>query len=279
MEQLFLEFREITRSTKIIYVQLPGSDRVQPTQLARIDVGGSKIAYSMDIDDTLALLVGNTDVENPCLYWPKMVDSEVAVSSSLQEAGLITANNRKTTIYLDVEQTKAIPAYFSDKFSHLATQNKFVLDAKNYKSTPWKGGIFASEEEMMTNIEKWRQILQPFMEDIDRLYQVSAPRYGDSINYIVIRNEDGYSIRYFGFDFAGKSGACLECTPQKLDPSLSGYQSFKYEHLRHAIEYCIFQEYEGWNNPKFGLNSQQITSILEPIYPKPSGYDDSCNIC
>lgn len=281
MEQTFLEFREITRKSKIIYVTLPGSSQIQPTKINRIDVGGSKIAYTMDIDDTLALLIGNTDVENPCSYWENMVDGEVTVSNKLQEAGLLTPNNRKTTIYLDENQTKSLPGYFSDKFSHLATQNRFVLDTKNHQTTPWKGNLFSSEEEMMSNIDTWKHLLESFAEDIDRLYQLSMPNAGDCINYIIIKDNSGYSLRYFGFDFASKTGSCLKCTPEDIDPSSARYQSFKYDHLRQAIEYCIFQEYEGWGKPKFISNGDQISIIVDQIYPKPSNYIEArgCILC
>lgn len=280
LPQLFFEFRQIMGESKIIYVQLPASDLIQPTRLKRIDVGGSKIAYSMNIDDTLALLIGNTDVQNPGGYWAKMVDQETIISDKLQEKGLLTANNRKTTIYLDSELKKAIPAYFSDKFNYLATQSIYVLDTKNNRTTPWKGNIFSSEDEMMTNFDKWRQIMTSFIEDIDRMYELSMPRRKlDCINYAIIKNDSSYHVRYFGFDFASKSGGCLELNSQQIDHNSLEYQSFKYDHLRTAVEYCMFQEYEGWKIFKISIGSSNVGIITDAIYSRPTNYiEERCCI-
>lgn len=257
----------------VLYVKLPDSTEVVKTSIKRVGQGGSKMVLAMDISDSLVLVLGNTDVSLP-LYWPVMCAQEVLVSQQIQAHGLLTANNQATTIYLDHELTQDVPAYFSDSFAWLASRQQYVIDTKS--DILWKGGFFQDHDDMMTNIDLWKHILSIFINEIDTMYKISIPRSGDSINYIVIEGH----LRYFGFDFASKSGGCLII---KEEHDESKYEWYKYKHILYAIEYLMFQEYEAWGKRKMCIPSEELYTIAGQIYPQPTEPDSEplagCIMC
>lgn len=165
--------------------------------------GGCKKA--VQLADGRALLIPNMDsnvAEGVNTYWPHVVSEEVQMSKYLQEIGLLGLKLEKVTIF--PRKGSSFPSYVTDSFASLKEKNIYIIDQKNDESSTWDKKLFANREDR-ENLEKWKPLIDPLVKDIAKLALYNLPLSGDSLNLAIVKNEDDYQIRYFGFDFTGKT--------------------------------------------------------------------------
>jgi len=182
------------------------------TQILKITeslgLGGSKHAWKLE--NGQALIVPNTALENlaktDLKNWSRIVKEEVEMSKFLTQVDILNPRSEQVSlsfIYDGKECT--IPAYTSQSFQTLAEQeNLFVVDCKNHKSSTWRGqDLFASKQERV-DLKNWDALVMPLVEDMKKIVKYDIPNNSDSSNYAIQKTTEGYSVRYFGFDFSSK---------------------------------------------------------------------------
>lgn len=175
--------------------------------------GSNKTAF--EIARGRALILPNIDHENVKEFaacWGRMVEEEVRVSKLAQEVGLIGSRNKPVNISSKLS-TGSIPAYICETFEQLSrTEGWLVIDAKASNSSIWKKGTsFFSCEAHRLNPEMWHCVLDPLLTDIVKIIRHGIPCEGDARNFAVIKAQQGFQVRYFGFDFSDMNSPLKMC--------------------------------------------------------------------
>lgn len=162
--------------------------------------GGCKLA--MQLNDGQALIIPN---EGGGPRWAHIVAREVIESELHQKIGLYSPLNTLVYVFPDATSDKCIPAYTNPSFADLATRGVYVIDCKRPDFHPHHPTLrlFKSHEDML-NMDLWRPLLVDMIQDIAKLVFYQIPYGWDCFSLAIIKEETGYRIRYFGFDFSDK---------------------------------------------------------------------------
>lgn len=171
--------------------------------------GGSKTA--LDIGQGRALIVPYMTGSSTLLVkhnWERMSLIEVGMSYQLRSIGLLSPESKLIGLSFSLDVDKYhIPALLSTSFDDLKSKGCYILEYK--AGGTWEMGkdyLFQSDDDRF-NESKWDEMLNPLLTDIAKLCIYNIPLNNDSLNLAIIKkqNSNEYEVRYFGFDFAGKS--------------------------------------------------------------------------
>ncbi len=270
-----------------------GNTRKQEPMERLLGNGGCKSA--IQLSEGKALLIPTKDT----VAWPRIVEEEVQMSKFLQQIGLLGVQLQKVKVFPEKDSEHCIPAYVTDSFDHLKEKNIYIIDIKNSKSSTWVGDnkLFNSIADA-EHPENWKPFIDLLIKDIAKLVHYQLPVRGDSFNVAIVGGQDGYKIRYFGFDYTklfektlipivkerkssqvdqGNQKQLLTKINRALSNAIKGTEkqfltNIK-QALKNAIEQVLFPEYqERWVLPReaYGiidrLNDTYAREILKEVY-------------
>ncbi len=301
---ILTKISEGLKGSNVIYFD---NDECLSSTLSSIGYGGSKRFFTVDNKDIdiiidgrsihdLVIALPNTDVDRQFGHWfppdssniIPMYKLESDISNKLRQVGLLTTNQTSYIIYLKHEEKGMIPipCYVADSFRSLATKHKmFVIDTKNLNNKSlrnhdhiWSSyqlnlgicedGLHLSSE----SINCWTSLCKHYIEyDIPKLYDLGFPRYGDSVNYVMMYKDDIPIVRFFGFDFSSKqcNGVIDPYMDEFIKYSQIDFAEYKFHNLRNLIDYIFFAEYEyGLGKKVYWNSNEHISQILSILIPE-----------
>jgi hypothetical protein len=190
-----------------LYIQSADDVKRQEKPVLKIlGAGGSKKA--LELSNGKALLIPNMDTDSiNSIYsrWERIVKEEVKVSQFIQKIGLLGTRLQEVKAFSSPDTEEYAPAYTTDTFESLKARNIYVIDRKNMNSSTWAGNctLFSSIEDTK-DAENWKPLVQKLIQDCAKVAYYHLPSGGDSFNVAVVRDLEGYKIRYFGFDYSDK---------------------------------------------------------------------------
>lgn len=193
--------RERELSEELLKEQTLCINGILSSPLSEVGSGGSKSA--LDLGNNRVLLLPR---KGPISMWHRIVHEEVAFSQFLQKEALLTPVLERVSVSAPGSSGQ-IEAYTAPSFKGLAESGLFIVDAKNAFSSTWVQGkdfLFASDEERFEP-SNWEPILKSTVEDLKKVCAWEIPSGGDSLNMAVVKQADGFVLRYFGFDFTSES--------------------------------------------------------------------------
>lgn len=177
-----------------------GAERKALTIGKCVGRGGAKQALEISEDEVLMLPSANHGFD----VWRRIVDEQVRISDELIELGILTVQSKRVDLYLSKDSDQPLPAYTRSSFKGLAKKGMYVIDSKKPESSCWKAKSYFKGDENRSAVESWLPIVKPLLQDIYTLAKNNAFFGSDSLNIVIIENEQGYTARYFGFDFSSK---------------------------------------------------------------------------
>lgn len=241
---------------------LTNKDLVSHTSVVQIiGKGGSK--YACLLEDGSALMLpslgyANLDGarENKIqTTWAQFIAEEVKMGEILTQIGLLNPSPQAVFIQLEGSNQK-IPAYLCRSFISFMQEDIYVIDRKNPRTSTWKSHLLPQGEHL--NVETWMIALNSLCRDIARLCRYNIPTPSDSLNIAIVRNDEGIDqVRYFGFDFSSKWGACPI-------PNLQAFHNFDEgkatDILSELLEEIVCQELTNKNIP-----AEQRRDLIEKL--------------
>ncbi|MCC5832454.1 MAG: hypothetical protein JJU12_05355 [Chlamydiales bacterium] len=194
------QFRELKEGSTVWV----GPEKKSITIGKCVGCGGSKRAMEIPEDQVLML----PNFGNGFYVWRRMVDEEVQISDRLTELGILTVQSKRVDIFLSADSDQPLPAYTCPSFNDLTKRDMHVIDSKNSESSCWKERSYFEGNEDRFSPESWLPIIKPLLQDMYTLARNNCLFGGDAFNIVIIESEQGYSARYFGFDFSSKAAVC-----------------------------------------------------------------------
>ncbi|MCB1111062.1 MAG: hypothetical protein H7A37_07265 [Chlamydiales bacterium] len=172
--------------------------KIKEPLLQMLGSGGSKTA--IEVSDGKALLMTKNMEEN-YRHWPETVQTQCRMADNLKKIGLLGVAAEKVYVSSNEQSESYFPAYVTDSFDELAKRGIYVVDRKNSYSTKWQEKLFTNQADIW-DAKNWGPVIDTLMEDISKLIYYGLPFWGDSFNLAVVEDQNGYKIRYFGFDYS-----------------------------------------------------------------------------
>ena len=240
--------------------------------------GGAKRA--MEISEDAVLMLPNAG--NEFNVWRRMVDEEVQISDRLTELGILTVQSKKVDLYLSEDSDQPLPAYICPSFRSLTQKGMYVIDGKNQASSCWqgirvstngegdqtfeKGKSYFKGDEDRYSVESWLPIVKPLLQDIYTLAKNNVLFCGDSLNIVIIENEQGYRARYFGFDFSAKHEICTRVHKLREDDVTDEVVKI----FGFALAKVFWEQHDfdtGRQNCGLGQEYNQLIEVFKNQYP------------
>ncbi|MEZ5314795.1 MAG: hypothetical protein R3E91_01075 [Chlamydiales bacterium] len=220
-----------------------------------VGCGGSKRAMKISEDEVLML--PNKKVTFPT--WRSMVDEEVQISNRLTELGILTVGSKWVDIFLSKDSNYPLPAYSCPSFKSLTKTGRYVIDRKNSKSSCWKNRSYFQDNKDRFAIESWLPIIKPLLQDMRVLAKNNCLFYQDALNLVIIKSEQGYIARYFGFDFSSNYKACERVYGLREDDTTDEMVTW----LGGALEYIFWEQYDFDTKKENGTLSEEYSNLIK----------------
>ncbi len=185
-------------------------------------VGQGRSKQALSLTDGRVLMIQNPTSRGlvPSL-WSRIVREETQWSKYLRDQGLLVVDSKKVEIRVQPTE-RAIPAYVCTSFASLAKRDLYVLDGINHTSSTWNcDGIeemtyeerdssqaqraFFARKEDHYDPDCWFPLFTSFIDDFQRMNQLSFFPHPDCLNFAVIAHTTDkipLAIRPFLFDFS-----------------------------------------------------------------------------